>query len=225
MSLRRIVSLASLVVIASLSSLVGCTVENDSSGSSGSKITIAGNLPHGSVETKTFGSVDVSNGGAHVSARKLHHRGEVGGSVDVAVDGSGHFELDVARGSRYVITVDDADGHSALVTFANGSSALEVSAKGDAGEVSIGDLSITGGAAQSDVTIDGKWGLAATRAEVDEIFIAANGAILEAQAAYEEAMKAAEEALKEAQLATDEARKAADEAAKAAEEAKKAAGQ
>lgn len=224
MSLRRIVSLA--FVVLGVASLAGCTVENESSsGSSASKITIAGNLPRGSVGTKTFGSVDISNGGAHVSARKLHRRGEVGGSVDVAVDGSGHFELDVPRGSRYFVTVDDADGHSALVTFANGTSALELYADGNTSTVSIGDLTITGGAAESTVTIDGTKGFATTHAEFDEVFSAANGAVLEAQVAYDEAMKAAQEALKEAQLATDEARKAADEAAKAAEEAKKAAGQ
>ena len=215
MSLRRIVSLVAVVV--SFASLTGCTVENESpgrAGSTSSKVTIEGNIPKSGISTKTFGSVDISNGGAHVSARKLHRRGEDGGSVDVAVDGSGHFQLDVPRGSRYVVTVDDAEGHSALVTFANGESALDVSADGDSAEVSVGDLTITGGTAKSDVTIDGKFGLAATKAHVDEVFIAANGAILEAQKAFEEAMKAAEEALKEAQLATDEAMAAAEEAKK-----------
>ena len=214
MSLRRIVSLVAVVV--GFASLTGCTVENESSGPAEPKVTIEGNIPRSGISTKTFGSVDISNGGAHVSARKLHRRGEGGGNVDVVVDGSGHFQLDVARGSRYVVTVDDAEGHSALVTFANGESALEVSADGDSGKVSVGDLEITGGTAKSDVTIDGKLGLAATKAHVDEVFVAANGAILEAQKAFEEAMKAAEEALKEAQLATDEAMAAAEAAKKAA---------
>jgi hypothetical protein len=212
MSLRRIVSLVAVVV--GFVSVTGCTVENESSGPSEPKVTLSGNIPRSGMSTKTFGSVNVQNGGAHVSARKLHRRGEAGGSVDVAVDGSGHFELDVARGSRYVVTVDDAEGHSALVTFANGSSALDVSANGESGNVSVGDLAITGGTAKSDVVIDGKLGLAATKAQVDEVFIDANGAILEAQAAFEQAMKAADEALKEAQIATEEALAAAEEAKK-----------
>lgn len=217
MSLRRIVSLVAVVAsVFGVASLTGCTVENASSGPAEPKVTLSGSIPRSGMSTKTFGSVNLSNGGAHVSARKLHQRGEAGGSVDVAVDGSGHFELDVARGSRYVVTVDDAEGHSALVTFANGQSALEVSADGDSAKVSVGDLEITGGTAKSDVSIDGKFGLAATQARVDEVFIAANGAILEAQKAYEEAMKAADEALKEAQIATDEALAAAEAAKKAA---------
>jgi hypothetical protein len=212
MSLRRIVSVVALV--ASVCSLVGCSAENETSGPSEPKVTLSGNLPRGGITTKSFGNVDVTSGGAHVSARKLHRRGEAGGSVDVAVDGSGHFELDVARGSRYVITVDDAQGHSALVTFSSGSSALDVSANGESASVSVGDLTITGGTAKSDVVIDGKLGLATTQAEADEVFLAANGAILEARAAFEEAMKAAEEALSEAQLATEQALAAAEDAKK-----------
>lgn len=215
MSFRRIVSLGA--VVASAFSLGGCSVENAPSGPSEPKVTLSGSLPRSGMATKTFGNVDVSNGGAHVSARKLHQRGETGGSVDVAVDGSGHFELDVARGERYVVTVDDAEGHSALVTFGGGESALDVSANGESAKVEIGELAITGGTAKSNVTIDGRnLGLSVTQARVDEVFIAANGAILEARKAYEEAMKAAEEALKEAQLATDEALKAAEEAKKLA---------
>jgi hypothetical protein len=212
MSLRRIVSL--VAVVAAVTSLTGCTVENESSGPAEPTVTIVGNIPRSGMSTKTFGNVNVSNGGAHVSARKLHRRGEAGGSVDVAVDGNGHFALDVSRGSRYVITVDDAEGHSALVTYGNGSSAVEVSADGESGRVSVGDLAITGGTARSDVVIDGKFGLLATKAAAFEVFIAANGAILEAQAAFEEAMKAADEALKEAQIATDEALAAAEAAKK-----------
>jgi hypothetical protein len=219
MSLRRIVSVVTLVI--GISSLVGCSAANEPSAPSAPKVTLSGNIPRSGISTKTFGSVDVNSGGAHVSARKLHRRGEAGGSVDVAVDGNGHFELDVARGSRYVVTVDDADGHSALVTFGNGESALDVSADGESAKVSVGDLEITGGTAKSDVIIGGSFGLAATRAEIDEVFEAANGAILEARAAFEEAMKAADEALKEAELATQEALRAAEEA----QEAQKASGQ
>lgn len=212
---RSRISLVSLVAfVVGVSSLVGCSADSSAPASSEPKVTLSGNIPRGGVSTKSFGSVNVNNGSVHVAARKLHRRGEAGGSVDVAVDPNGHFEIDVARGSRYVVTVDDADGNSALVTFGNGSGALEVSADGDAGEVNVGNLSITGGEAKSSVVIDGKLGLAATKADVDEVFEAANGALLEAQAAYEDAMKAAAEALKEAQLATDEALAAAEQAKK-----------
>lgn len=126
----------------------------------------------------------------------------------------GSFRLDVARGARYVVTIDDSDGNSALVTFANGSNALAISADGDSGIVQVGDLRVEGGEAHSDVTIDGRFGLAATLAELDEVSEAANGAILEAQAAVEEAHQAAEEARKAADLATEEALAAAEEAKK-----------
>jgi hypothetical protein len=49
MSLRRIVSL--VAVVAAVTSLTGCTVENESSGPAEPTVTIVGNIPRSGLST------------------------------------------------------------------------------------------------------------------------------------------------------------------------------
>jgi hypothetical protein len=200
----------------------GCSSEVDGRGEDASKVTLAGRIGTGSVSTRAFVGVSGSGSSLHVAARELHKRGVTGRTVNVDVSGDGSFKLDVARGSRWVVTIDDSVGGSSIVKFGDGESAISVGSDRSAGTgtVDVGNIHITGGEASCDVVIDGKFGLQSTLVELDDVFQAANGALIEAKAALEEAQKAADDARK----AADAARDAADDARKAAEAAANAAG-
>jgi hypothetical protein len=206
------------VVVASFAA-VGCSGSDDPA-SSASTFALSGRIGAGTasgVQPKGFGNVDISNGGAnvHVTGRELHKRGESGRKVEADVDGNSSFKLDVPKGSRWVFTVDDKSGNSALLQFGDGESALDIGASSQSGTVDIGNVNIEGGEARTDIVIDGKLaGVQATLANLDEVFEAADGAVVAAREAAEAAKKAA-----------DAARDAAEAARKAAEAAKKAAGQ
>jgi hypothetical protein len=89
-----------------------------------------------------------------------------------------------------------------------------VSADGSSSRVDIGGLHVVGGEASSSVALGGALGVEATLAGLDDVFEAANGAII-----------AAREAAEDARMAADEARKAADGARADAEAARRAAEQ
>lgn len=206
-------SLSFVVVAAALSSFaVGCASEPDDS----DKVSLTGKVGSAStIAPKIFGGVVVANGNLHVVAHKLHRRGEVGGVVDVAVAADGTFEIDVPKGSRWIVTVDSADQKSAMLSFAGGKSVLDISSSSGVGSVDLGGIDIVGGEAYSSISLEGKAGVAAALAELDEIYEAANGAIASAREAADEARKAADAA----RAAADQARSDADAARKAAEEA------
>lgn len=208
MSIIRTISFVAAVAVSTLA--VGCSSETDES----EKVALSGKVGGGTVAPRAFGGVNVANGGLHVVARKLHRQGEVGTLVDVPVNGDGSFRLEVPRDSRWVVTVDGADASSALVSFASGKSVLSVGASG-VPSVDLGAIDVVGGEAYSKLAIEGMAGLAASLAEADEIFQAANGAIANAREAADEARKAADAA----RAAADKARDDADAARKAAEEA------
>jgi hypothetical protein len=222
---RRFSGLALVALVLSASAAIaGCSSDADE-GSNSSKVRLQGNVGGSSgsgTKTQTFGNISTTGGSLHVSAHELHAKGApdaAGRDANVIVNGDGSFSLDVDRGARWVVTVDDAQGNSAIVTFGDGQSTIGVSADGEGGTVNIGNLKVVGGEARTDVQIDGKFGLESTLARADEVFKAANGAIIAAQEAVAEAQKAAQEALKaaeQAQNAAEEARKAAEEAAKKA---------
>lgn len=205
-------SLSFVVVAAVVSTFAaGCASETDSD-----KVSLTGKVGSASsVSPKIFGGVNVANGGLHVVAHKLHKRGEAGGLVDVAVAADGTFELDVPKGSRWLVTVDSADQKSAMLSFAGGKSVLDIAAGTELGSLDLGGIDILGGEAYSSVSLEGKAGLAAALAELDEVYQAANGAIASAREAADEARKAADAA----RAAADQARSDADAARKAAEEA------
>lgn len=217
-------ALAALTLSAS-AALVGCSSSDADDGDS-SRVTLIGNVggakSSSGTKTQGFGNISTAGGSLHVSAHELHAKGAPDGTtrdVNVVVNGDGSFRLNVDRGARWVVTVDDAQGNSAIVTFGDGQSAIGVSADGEGGTVNIGNLQVVGGEARTDVQIDGRFGLESTLARADEVFKAANGAIVAAQEAVAEAQKAAQEALKaaeQAQNAAEEARKAAEQAAKKA---------
>lgn len=214
------------VVVGSIFS-VGCAAD-DTSGSSSDKVTLTGNVGGGSgTTTKTFGNVSTTASGLHVSAHELYVKGTDGRTVDVSVANDGTFRLDIARGSRWVVTVDDANGQSAILKFGDGESAISASSGDGAAVVDIGSIHVVGGEARTDFLIDGKFGLESTLARADELFKAADGAILAAQEAVAQAEKAYEDAMKAAEnaaAAADEAAKAAEDAAAKAQAAAEAAG-
>ena len=219
MTLRSTLSV--LVLAFSALGIGGCADTDEAASASSSDVTLAGNVSGGgSVTTKTFGSVSTANGDLHVVAREVHARGAKGRTVDVGVAADGSFHVAVARGKRWLVTVDDADGSSAIVTFSNGENVLSVSANSGASRVDVGGLHMVGGEARSSIAFDGLLGVEATLAGLDDVFEAANGAVIAAREAVAEARKAAEQA----QIAAGEALDSAEEARKAAEEARKAAG-
>lgn len=212
MSITRTLS---FVLVAAVSTLaVGCSSAEE--GASSSNVSLTGKVGSGTTSTRTFGGVSASDHGLHVVARRLHRQGEAGGIVDVAVGSDGTFRLDVARGSRYVITVDAADSKSAMIAFGGGKNVIAVPAGAGAGQVDVGGVKIVGGEAYTDLAIDGKLGLSATLADLDEVFEAADGAIASAREAAAEALKAAEAARASADEALDAAERARREAEKAA---------
>jgi hypothetical protein len=212
----------SFVVVAAVSTLaVGCSSADEGAPSSG--VTLTGKVGSGSTATRTFGGVSASDQGLHVVARKLHRKGEPGRNVDVAVGSDGTFRIDVARGSRYVITVDSADAKSAMISFAGGKNVVAVQAGEGGGQVDVGGVKIVGGEAYTDLAIDGKLGLSAALADLDEVFEAADGAIASVREAAEEARKAADVARAAAEDARDAAEKAREAAEKARRDAEQAA--
>lgn len=212
-------STLSTLALACMSFAVGCSANADdgSTSSRSSELTLAGNVGNGSgTTTKSFGGITAASTGLHVTAHEVHLRGEAGRTVDVAVAADGSFHVGVERGKRWLITVDDADGHSAIVTFGNGENVLRVSADGTSSRVDIGGLQVMGGEATSSVALDAALGLEATLAGLEDVFEAANGAIIAAHEAADDARRAAEDAQRAAQSAqtdAEAARKAAEEAA------------
>lgn len=208
----------SILAVACSSFAFGCASESSddaSSESSSSRMMLTGNVGAGGATAKTFGAISTSKGSLHVTAREVHARGVQGRSVDVAVAADGSFTVGVERGRRWLLTVDDADGKSAIITFGNGQNVLRVSADGGVGRVDIGSLHVVGGEAQSSITFDAKLGLEAALAGLDDVFEAANGAIIAARDAAEQARQAAEAARDAAEAARDSA-EAARQAAEAA---------
>lgn len=199
----------------------GCSAE---AADGSDTVTLTGKVGSGSTAARDFGGVSIGSGGVHVAARKLHKEGEPGGKVEVLVGPDGSFRLEVARGSRYVVTIDDDQDHSAILEIDDGKNVLSVSTGEDGATVDLGNVTVQGGEAYAEVKIDGKLGLQATLAEADEIFEAANGAILAAREAIAQAEKAAEEARQAAEQARDAAEQARDAAEKAAAEAAKVGG-
>lgn len=221
-------ALFGLFVVSSVA-LGGCSSESEpaSASSNEGKVTLAGSLANGSVGTKGFGSVSTNNGSVHISARELHVRGGRGRNIEVTPSADGTFRVDITRGSRWVVTVDDDKGNSALVTFGNRRSAIAVNQNGDYAKVEIGTLRVVGGEAQASIDLDTRWGLEATLSAADEVFEAANGALIAASEAVElarEATEAAERAVALANEAAGQANTAADRAREAAEAANRAAG-
>ncbi len=204
------------LVLVSMSSLACSASEEEGSGDS---VTLTGKVGGGSVTPQAFGSVAVERGGVHVVARQLHRSGERGATIDTTASADGSFHVELARNARYVVTIDDATANSAMVVFGDGRSVLSVSAEAQAGRVDIGSLSVQGGQARSNIVL--RWaGLASALPDLGEVFVAADGAILEAQQALEAARRAAEEAY----AAAEAARQAANQAQQAADEARQAAG-
>jgi hypothetical protein len=210
MSLRKSVSVLGLAfsILA-----VGCSSADDDASDS---LALSGRIGSGQARTQGWGSVSVGAGTVHVVARELHRPGSKGRKVDVIAGADGSFRLDVARGARWIVTVDGSDQNSAMVTFGDGDNVLSVSAGDGIANVDLGSISVVGGEARSEVLIDGKLGLEATIAELDEVFEDAAGAVKKALEAVEEAREAAEAARK----AADDARDAAEAARKAAEAAR-----
>jgi len=223
MSLR---STLSVLALACTSFAVGCSANADDGGSSSksSDVTLAGNVDGAGsgrgTTTKSFGGLAASSAGLHVVAHEIHVRGVTGRTVDVAVAADGSFHVGLERGKRWLVTVDDADGHSAIVTFGNGENILRVSADGSTSRVDIGGLHVTGGEAASSVALEAALGVEATLAGLEDVFEAADGAVIAAREAADDARKAADDARK----AADGARADAEAARKAAEEAAKNAG-
>lgn len=212
----------SVLALACSSFAFGCASENgDDPSDSSSSMMLTGNVGGGTVAAKTFGAVSTTTGSLHVTAHEVHARGSAGRNVEVAVGADGSFVLGVDRGRRWLLTVDDAEGKSAIVTFGSGENVLRVSAEGGTGRVDIGGLQLVGGEAQSAARLDAKLGVEAAIAGLDDVFAAANGAIVAARDAAAQARQAAEQA----RQAADQARSAADAARKAAEDARNKAGQ
>jgi hypothetical protein len=218
---ESIMALRHLFVVTALFVVTGCTAE--ASGPSEPHVRLSGSLGSGATTTaKSFVGVHVDGNGAglHVAARKLHKRGEAAATVRGVVGTDGKWSLDVTPGARWVVTIDSNDGRSSLVTFGNDMTAVEIGKDVNGATVDFGNLHIVGGEARSDVKIN-DYSIAQTIALSDEVFEAADGALVEAEAAVAAAEKAAEEAEK----AAEDAQAAAEAAQKAAEEAQKAAGQ
>jgi len=208
-------------VVVGLFVVMGCSAE--AAGPSQPSVRISGSVGGGgAVHTQSFGNLNVAHGGLHVAARQLVHRGVDGAIVDATVGPDGRWTLDLGNdASRWVVTVDGTDGetgHSALVSFGDGSSAIEIGKDVNA-TIDIGNLQVIGGEARTSVKL-ADYSIAQTTVLADEVFEAADGALVEAQAAVEAAEKAAEEAEK----AAADAEAAAAAAQKAAEDAQKLAG-
>lgn len=221
MSFRSALSV--LVLAISSAASVGCAAEaaGDPSASSADQLVLEGNVgASAATTTKSFGAISTAKGQLHVTAREVHVRGTNGRSVDVDVAPDGSFRVDIARGSRWVVTVDDADGNSAMVTFGNGNNVLRVRADGSASRVNIGALELVGGQARSSIALDAALGIEATLAGIDDVFEAANGTVIAAREAAEQAREAAEQARQAAEAARD----SAEAARQAAEEARRNAG-
>jgi len=217
MSFVRSLSIVAVAIVSTFAA-AGCS---SAEGASSDDVTLTGRIGSGSTSTRAFGGLTASDANLHVVARRVHRRGERGGVVDVAVGPDGTFRLDVARGSRWIVTVDGSGERSAMVAFGNGGkNVLSVGASEDGAVVDLGGVKISGGQAYADVAIDGRFGLAATLAELDEIYESATGAIEDAR----EAVAAAQKAAEDARAAADQARSDADDARKAAEDARAAAG-
>lgn len=178
-----------------------------------SKVTLAGSVGSGSSGTRSFGGI--SGGSLHVTAHEVFKKdGARGRNVGVSVGGDGRWQVDIARGSRWIVTVDSEDGHSAMVMFGD-KDVISVSQNGGESRVDIGDLHVTGGTASSNVTFDG-FDLQATLAAADDAILDAEGAILDAQKAVADAEQAAKDAEAQANAAVADAEKQAEEAKKAA---------
>ena len=226
MSLTRLSFAATLLVTSMLAACSG-SEDGPSTTTSSSKVALTGNLGSSGLAARSFGNLS-EDGSWTITARELHVRGASGRTVDAIVAADGTFRLEVARGARWVVTVDDAKGGSAIVKFGDGESVVAVGADGDGATVDVGGIKVVGGEARSSVTIDGKFGLESTLASLDEVFEAANGALLAAQEALSEAQKAAEDALRlanEAEASAEEARRKAEALAAEAEAAAERAGQ
>jgi hypothetical protein len=202
--------LTTVFVFSAFAAIVGCGSSSTSGsdnggGSDASKSTIVGSVPtSGGTGTRTYGGVTLGSG-VHVAAYTLHPEGAHGARVDVPVDGTGHFRLDVSRGARYVVNIENGKSAS-MVTFAGAKGVLDVSAKG--GEVDVGALKVAGGFAQSQVTLSGTSGAVAASAAADEYFEAADGAIMSARDAYDAAQKATAAACADAKAAMTAAQEA-----------------
>lgn len=222
MSLR---STLSILALACTSFAVGCSAKTADEGSTSSRdVTLAGNVngaAGGGTTAKSFGGLTSANAGLHVVAHEIHVRGTTGRSIDVGVAADGSFHVGLERGKRWLVTVDDAEGHSAIVTFGNGENVLRVSADGGASRVDIGGLHVTGGEASSSIELDASLGIEAALAGLDDVFDAADGAVIAAREAASDARQAADDARK----AAGDALAAAEAARRAAEEAAKNAGQ
>lgn len=217
MSFVRSLSIVAVAIVSTFAA-AGCSSAEDAPSDD---VTLAGRIGSGSTSARAFGGLTASAGNLHVVAHRVHRRGERGGVVDVAVGSDGTFRLDVARGSRWIVTVDGASQGSAMLSFGSGGkNVLSVGANEGGAVVDLGGVKIVGGQAYTDVTVDGKFGLAATLAELDEIYESASGAIEDAR----EAVAAAQKAAEDARAAADQARSDADDARKAAEDARAAAG-
>ena len=91
-----------------------------------------------------------------------------------------------------------------------------MSADGTSSRVDIGGLHVTGGETESSIALDGALGIQATLAGLEDVFEAANGAVIAAREAADDARRAAADAQKTAESAqadADATRKAAEEAA------------
>jgi len=211
-------STLSILALACTSFAVGCSANADDGGAPSKDVTLSGNVggSSGGTTTKSFGGIAASGAGLHVVAHEVHLRGATGRTVDVAVAADGSFHVGVERGKRWLVTVDDADGHSAIVTFGKGENVLRVSADGSSSRVDIGGLHVVGGEASSSIALDGALGIEATLAGLEDVFEAADGAIIAALDAAEDARRAADEAreaAENAQAAAEAARRAAEQAA------------
>ncbi len=212
MTLHR--SLAFVAVsLASLAVACGGGSDASSSSSSSSAITLAGRVGGGSTSTKTFGGVSSTSQDLHVTAHEVFKKGDHGRNVDATVAADGSWSIDVARGERWMVTIDSPDGHSAIVKLGD-KDVISVAADAKGGRVDIGDLHVVGGTATSSVVLDGTLGLDATLAAADDAILAADGAILDAEQAVAQAEKAAADAEAQAQQAAADAQQAAQDAQK-----------
>ncbi len=194
-------------------SLAAVACGSSSADESSSKVTLAGRVGGGSTSTKSFGGITATSQGLQVTAHEVFKKGDHGSNVDVAVGADGSWSVDVARGERWILTIDSADGHSAIIKVGD-KDVIAVSADAKGGRVDIGDLHVVGGTATSSVTLDGALALDATLAAADDAIVAANGAILDAEQAVADAEKAAADAEAQAQQAEADAQKAAQDAQK-----------
>src|SRR5688572_15564919 len=136
-------TLATAFLLVGSMAMTGCSTEViREPQEDGSKVSLAGRIGGGDVSTRSFVGVNANGSSLHVSARELHKRGATGRNVTVDVSNDGSFKLDVARGSRWVITVDDAEGGSSIVKFGDGQSAINVSAGNGTGTVDVGNVHI-----------------------------------------------------------------------------------